>query len=363
MNSIETQKERYQRIAQTTSGNATGIDMLTEDQQGDWNDKTEEGLSATGLPQYITLKSEREKYGIPLPEWTPENTTIRATDHTPEDYCAMKADIGESEPSIETMKLRAVYRSRYDFHLRKESERFIVVTTYGPDPEKFDIEDEEVGFEVWGFASSIKEAGERIMYIRKTNPHAIMYPMRLLSNLGKIPLPLPDTGVETVEANKQHQKRVKERHVGKTSEECGYIESRVTHNADSIEQKKQALRRLELVNEYLSLGAKAAPPALKKEVTGIMLEDKKEIPIVFDDYTPDPLAVSPGNLPLLSNLESLPSVNPDMVSSYARVVESDGTVLPPGAIRDFVTTKMPDGRTLLISRTRMTKKSLLPPVK
>ena len=55
-------------------------------------------------------------------------------------------------------------------------------------------------------------------------------------------------------------------------------------------------------------------------------------------------------MPLLSGLETLPSVHPDMVNTYVRTLVHDGSNYPPGTKREFSTVVLADGRKVLIMK-------------
>lgn len=126
-----------------------------------------EGLKE--MPKEISLSE--------LP-WEPvQPFRVEVVDRKPEkdrdDELAMRADFSSHIPSVDTIKRRAKYRPNLWFNFIPRHQRFMLLMTYGPAEQGYDVDSDKVGFEFFGCFESLEEVADHIAMIRTHNPHGV----------------------------------------------------------------------------------------------------------------------------------------------------------------------------------------------
>lgn len=326
----------------------SGVAMLNDTQRAILLGMSEEEYRQKGVPSFITLSDK--PWSAVSPPKKEEIASVYDKDSATD--ANLKADYGKSTPSIAATMQRAVYRPELDYHLHNKKEQYVILTTYGPD-EKYDVRSEKVGFTLWGVVNTLKHAANRILTVRKYNPHAIFYPMRVIENANVIFFPLDGDGDQLIDTSGRAM-GVKSSHLDLVRKNCDFLTRKFSTAVEQNKIKEQAMRRLNEVTEFFKHRG-SSDITIDSKVASIVAHDKLDYPVEEGDYVPEPLAITPSNLPLFSNLQVTPVIHPEAVSSYIRTIESAIVKRDDESITRYVK-KRENGKTYVIQVVSVPKK-------
>lgn len=264
-----------------------------------------------GLPYQTTLS--RSAWNS-IQDHAAENTSLRDDKDL---FMAMRGSEALN-PSLASTKARAKYLSKYDFKMRRPYEKLVIVTTFGPSFD-FDIRSEDIGIEIWGFASTVSEASARIKHIRQTNPYAAFFPMHVLANSCAIALPIAKDGEIMESGSSNTLYRSKASHLKAVGQECDSIMMHVENATRQTLAVDEAEKRYDAVVKFIKDKSEMSKYE-RFEARRILDQDMEDISIVaVDDYEAATHCVFAGIAPVLANESIVPTVSRACVKTYIKV--------------------------------------------
>ncbi len=201
---------------------------------------------ATSLEKLDKIPEEISLSKVP---WIAPDPYVKENyDRKPEkdihDEMALRADFTSHTPSLDVIKRRAQYRPQLWFNCIPRDQRFMIITTYGPEEQGYDIDSEKIGFEFFGCFETYEQVAEQIRYIREFNPHAAFITLHTIDvGTGKrIDFPPPNDGSgKNFHLNKQHQ-QIMQNHLRKAVKDAEYVENRVDESIMDLKRRNQIVR-------------------------------------------------------------------------------------------------------------------------
>lgn len=255
---------------------------------------------------------------------------------------AISADFTRSKPDLQTIRKRAVYRSNLDFHCLPPQQRFVILTTCGPD-DRYDVEYEKEAIRIWGVFETKKDCEHHIRFIRSKNPHAVFIPMHVLQ-LGRcIQIPPPNDGsTEKHHVNENYGKMISS-HLKKEVDTAEFIDRR--HKS----VKERCIMQNQIITHYNSV-VQGLKDMLKCGDTKIMEETKvPNFPEYVEDKEFEPL--TPGNLELDKLVDNVSKVPAPLVEEYLKVYSATCQPIPEESMkREFkMVNRKSDGKPVVVS--------------
>lgn len=283
------------------------------------------------------------------PKFIPRENHQRKTEPDIFDEMALKTDFANSNPELDTVKRRAVFRPQLDFTCLPSDQKFILLTTWGPTSE-YDIKADKTGFQVWGSFENEQQCAEQIAYIRQVNPHAVFVPITPVQLGKRIDFPPPEVGnADGHHLNKEYAKFMN-RHLKK-----------VVREAEDVFNRKEdtvaiSLRQNEAVDHFNNVFE-----SLKEMTTSNTEEDldeknerlTNEVVKRFSEYpggkrNPNLKTITPGKIEFNKLLEDLQSIHPSLVDAYLKLHETSATQTPPTMRGEYRRVTTADGRVAIV---------------
>lgn len=230
-----------------------------------------------------------------------------------------------------------MYRPHLWHNCVPKEQRFMVLTTYGPQSEgPYDIDSDVVGFEPFGSFETIQEAEQQIQVVREMNPHAVFIPMHTLDvgNGKRVQLPPPNDGsCQTFHLNKQHH-AIMAKHMKKEVEDVEYIEDRVKDSIDDVKEKNKKVRQY---NAKIQKHAMAILGMNKEEISEKRNRCKESVRNKLmpmkDDEALIVMSTNPGKMSLVSQIDTgkdaIKSLTFDQVEDFVSA-QQDSDDIPKG---------------------------------
>ncbi|CAH6421202.1 Hypothetical protein UVM_LOCUS404 [uncultured virus] len=159
------------------------------------------------------------------------------------DEMALRFDLSKSNPDLDTLQRRAVWRPHLDARCLPFGQRFMLLTTYGPDP-AFDVQAPQVGFINWGGFASEQEAADHIAEVRERNPHAAFYTMHICEMTGAIDLPPPSDGGTRCHHLNRNVDALMSRHFARSVDQAKDVQRRMEDSLRAQRAKTDVLQAL-----------------------------------------------------------------------------------------------------------------------
>jgi len=166
---------------------------------------------------------------------------------------------------LATVENRAKYNPDLDFKCLPKNQRFLVFTTYGPDPEHYDIYYKNpknsmgVAFQVWGIFETLEEAEKHVQYVRKYVPLCVYLNLHVVDlRSGRVELPpITDGNVENHYINKNYEEVIGPYLKQKIIEPAKNVESRVLETKKISDRLKTFIEAqkncVDLANKEIAL--------------------------------------------------------------------------------------------------------------
>lgn len=263
-----------------------------------------------------------------------------------DDEMALREDFERNNPTLDTVKRRAQYREHLDFNCLPESQKHILLTTYGPGPQ-FDIQAEESGFRVWGSFGNLKECRMAIARIRKLNPHAVFFPIHIVDLDGKpIEFPPPNDGsTENFHLNQEHQ-MIMSRHLKGEVKSAEYVESRKLSTIEDVAERTKAT---EAFNKKISGYLSRISTTTKNEKKEKQQEVLKSLKDYSHDDTKEILIPGGQSAPFEMQVENLKCIPSALVQDWIKLDKAHNSSLANGNLSvDYQKYKRADGKWVLV---------------
>jgi hypothetical protein len=272
-------------------------------------------LSASRVPWTEPRKSIKENHN-------------RRAERDRYDEMALRANFATKNPDIDTIRRRAKHRENLDYHCLPEGQVFLLLTTYGPDKNLFDIEADHVGFRPWGVFETLQECEEHVALIRETNPHAVFFDIHSVQ-LGKvIDLPPPTDGNTNMHHLNKHHHDIMKRHLRRSVAEAEYVEDRKQETLDHARQKNKA------TEEFNKLLKQAVTDVAMSGKTWDKLKDAEEVDRAAAKIERLPSGKQHTKTASRDTLEEqsklVKAVPPNLLESYLQNMEANNMSLPQG---------------------------------
>jgi len=278
----------------------------------------------------------------PLAEVKIENHNVKMTGDALDQF-SLKEDWTESNPDLNTVERRSVYKSELDFKCLPEGQNIMLLTTFGP-TEEYDIISDTTGFRWWGIFKNLKQCALRIEIIRNTNVYGVFFPIHAVQLDGNIDLPPPNDGsVREHQLNKEYKKIVST-HTKKCFQEAKSVFDRkqtvVERSQHMKDETKQYNDKIEEMRNKDHPDTDANKKIeFEKVVNGFERYDR---PIGFETTTP-------GKIPFQECMENLMVIPFELLEAYLKQYEmttSDSN--PDGLICKYKTVTRENGEVVLV---------------
>lgn len=233
-----------------------------------------------------------------------------------DDEMALKFDFANKVPPIDIVKSRAKYRPELWFNCIPTEQRFMIITTYGPENEGYDINSEKIGFDFFGCFQTLNEVSQQIEKIRNLNPHAVFLTFHVLDiGMGKrIQLPPPNDGsLKNIHLNKEHQKII-EKYLEKQVNEVEFVENRYKDSFNEVQIKNEIV---EDYNKSLEIHAMNILNMDINKKLSLQRKNKEKINLLLKEINLNELEKNCLN----QNLNELNSITHDQIEKYINIQE------------------------------------------
>lgn len=247
---------------------------------------------------------------------------------------ALRFDFENQNPPLEIIRERTVYRPELDFNCLPTGQNWILLTTFGPDPNLYDIPRKQSGFWFWGAFENLEACEKQIKYIKNKNPHIVFLPIHPLELNGRIDFPPPNDGDTSGHIlNKEHAQFM-ERYLMNERNTAEDVENRRTQSLMQTVKAKKAIDRIDQA-----------------------LRDLHNNPLKFTDFESefeqylddDPEVVTPGGVAIDKLIDNLKEVHPSMIQAYIDYIISTDIQLADNYCRKFqIYTRPSDGKKVLV---------------
>lgn len=296
-------------------------------------------ISLSKLPWVSPGPFEKEKPHMVRPE--PDK----------DDAIALKEDFSTHTPSVEVLKRRAKYRPHLWFNFIPRDQRFMILTTYGPESEGYDINSPKIGFEFFGCFETLEQVAEQIQCIRHYNTHAVFLNFHVVEvgNGKRVQLPPPNDGsTKTTHLNKMHH-QIMSKYLNKQVQNAEMVENRVQDSIDQVNKQKELVKGYnQKMEEYAKTILGLDKDQIKKKREDAKKNLEQKLPLMDQEkakvaYLANPTGDSVEKQTQLANLKSLTY---DQVEDF--IGNQQDLLNLPKNIRVVYTRYVKDGKDYLV---------------